>query len=179
VLVFAWRLLLDWLPTWNALHCRGILINPNDLSCVFCTQHTEEISHLFFLCPFNKGIWEAFSNWIGKSVPTYLVGCNHFTRFGKLFRHQNKGRTNHLIWLATTWCTWNLRNQVVFNGATPDASTLFEDIKFYSWLWFSRRLARDSCIIFSNWCQDPMSSILSSWSSWEYCKGLSTPSTPL
>jgi hypothetical protein len=162
VLVFAWRLLLDPPPTRHALHRRGILINTNDLPCVFCTHHTEEISHLFFLCPFSKGIWEAVSNWIGKSVPSDTVGSDHFTRFGKLFGHQHKGRINHLIWLATTWCTWNLRNQVVFKGVTPDAPTLFKDIQFYSWLWFSRRLAPDSCIIFTNWCQDPMSSILSS-----------------
>jgi hypothetical protein len=162
VLIFAWRLLLDRLPTRSALHRRGILLNQNDLHCVFCTHLSEEVSHLFFHCPFSKGVWDSVSNWIGKSVSSNLAGYDHFTRFGQLFRHQKKGRINHLIWLATTWCIWNLRNQVVFNGATPDASTLFEDIKFYSWLWFSRHFTRNSCIIFSIWCQDHMSSILSS-----------------
>jgi hypothetical protein len=122
----------------------------------------EDTTHLFFLCPFNKGIWEAVYNWIGESIPSDFDGCNHFMRFGKLFRHQKKGRVNHLIWLAATWCIWKLRNQVIFNGSTPASATLFEDIKFYSWLWFSRRLNCNSCIIFSNWCQDPMSAILSS-----------------
>jgi hypothetical protein len=162
VLIFAWRLLLDRLPTRQALHRRGILANPNDLKCAFCTHHLEEVSHLFFHCPFIKGVWEAVSNWIGKSIPSDIAGSDHFIRFGKLFQHQNKGRLKHLIWLTTTWCIWNLRNQVIFNGASPDATTLFDDIQFYSWLWFSRRLTPDSCFIFSTWSRDPMSSILSS-----------------
>jgi hypothetical protein len=162
VLIFAWRLLLDRLPTRQALHRRGILANPNDLKCAFCTHHLEEVSHLFFHCPFIKGVWEAVSNWIGKSIPSDIAGSDHFIRFGKLFQHQNKGRLKHLIWLTTTWCIWNLRNQVIFNRASPDATTLFDDIQFYSWLWFSRRLTPDSCIIFSTWSRDPMSYILSS-----------------
>jgi hypothetical protein len=161
VLVFGWRFLLDRLLTRSALSHRGILNNPNDLSGVFCTHHLEETTHLFFHCPFSKGIWEAVFNWIGKSVPSVIDGCNHFTRFENLFWHQKNGQINHLIWLATTWSVWNLRNQVVFNGVTLVASTLLKDIKFYLWLWFSRRFACNSCITFTNWCKDFMSSILS------------------
>jgi hypothetical protein len=140
------------------------LINPNDLHCVFCSQNVEDCEHLFFNCPFTKSVWELVYQWIGRSVVTgaaVVNGRHHFAQFGNLFWYPKGGRVNHLIWLATTWCVWNLRNQVVFKGATPIASTLADDIKTFSWLWLNGRFARNSCILFSDWCQDPMSSIIS------------------
>jgi hypothetical protein len=163
VLVFGWRLLLERLPTRGALHHRGILSNTHDPSCVFCLQHIEDCEHLFFSCAFTKSVWDEVFLWIGKSIASEgpVYGLNHFSLFGTLFRYPKGGRVNHLIWLATTWCVWNLRNQVVFNGATPSATSLLVDIKTFSWLWFSGRYARNSCISVSNWCQEPMNSILS------------------
>jgi hypothetical protein len=160
--VFGWRLLLQRLPTREALHHRGILNNTHDLSCVFCPQHIEDCAHIFYHCSFSKAVWEAVFNWIGKSVITDTDGWNHFSLFGTLFNFQKGGRTNHLLWLATTWNIWNLRNNVVFKGVIPNASTLLNDIKSFLWRWFSGRFARNSCIPFSDWCQDPMSFILNS-----------------
>jgi hypothetical protein len=163
VLVFGWRLLLDRLPTKGALNQRGILNNPHDLLCVFCLQHVEDSIHLFCHCSFVKRVWDLVSNWIGKNAAA--VSCpnvrDHFSLCGSLFRFPKGGRTNHLIWLTTNWCVWKARNSVVFNGDNPNISLLLDDIKLYSWLWFSGRYARNSCIPFSVWCQDPMSSILS------------------
>jgi hypothetical protein len=94
-------------------------------------------------------------------LQTPSVGT-HFSSFGTLFNYQKGGQTNHLIWLAPTWNIWKLRNQVAFNGVIPNASSLLQDIKSFSWLWFSGRFARNSCIPFTDWCQDPMSFIRSS-----------------
>jgi hypothetical protein len=164
VLVFGWRLLLDRLPTRGALHHRGILPNPNELNCIFRQQHVEDCEHLFFNCPVITSVWELVYHWMGRRVVTgaaVVNGRHHFARFGNLFRYPKRGRVNHLIWLVTTWCVWNLCNQVVFKGAIPNVSSLVDDIKKFSWLWFNGRFARNSCITFSDWCQDPMSSIIS------------------
>ncbi|CAJ2658481.1 unnamed protein product [Trifolium pratense] len=56
--IFGWRLLLEKLPTRAALHHRGILNNPHDISCIFCYMQMEDCSHLFFNCSFVKGVWE-------------------------------------------------------------------------------------------------------------------------
>jgi hypothetical protein len=64
VLVFGWRLLLQRLPTRGALHHRGILNNPHDLSCVFRSHHIEDCEHLFFDCSFTKGAWNLVFQWI-------------------------------------------------------------------------------------------------------------------
>jgi hypothetical protein len=55
-LVLGWRLLLDRLPTRSALNHRGILLNPNELLCEFCSLHVEDSGHLFLSCQFSKGI---------------------------------------------------------------------------------------------------------------------------
>jgi hypothetical protein len=164
VLVFGWRLLLERLPTKGALHRRGILTNNNELLCNFCSQQVEDCEHLFFNCTVITSVWELIYQWIGRRVITgaaIVNGRHHFSRFGNLFQYPKGGRVNHLIWLGTTWCVWNLRNQVVFNRATPTVSGMVDDIKTFSWLWFNGRFARNSCISFSDWCQDPMSSITS------------------
>jgi hypothetical protein len=102
ILVFGWRFIIDRLPTRSTLNLRGILLNPNGLSCVFYSQHVEDIGHLFFSCHFSTGIWCAISNWIGKTIPTGDVCCTHFL-FGKLFcLKKGGGRVSRLIWLATT-----------------------------------------------------------------------------
>ncbi|CAJ2652779.1 unnamed protein product [Trifolium pratense] len=54
--VFGWSLLLNRLPTRAALYHRGILTNLHELSCVLCFQQAEDEKHLFFSCPFSKGV---------------------------------------------------------------------------------------------------------------------------
>jgi hypothetical protein len=44
---------------------------------------------------------------------------------------KKRGRINYLIWLATSWNIWKHRNNVIFSGITPNASTLLEDIKTF------------------------------------------------
>jgi hypothetical protein len=83
--VFGWRPLLQHLPTREALHQRGILNNPHDLSCVLCLRHIEDCAHLFFHCSFSTIVWEVVFNWVGKSFATDTVGWNHFSLFGSLF----------------------------------------------------------------------------------------------
>jgi hypothetical protein len=144
VCVFGWRLLLQRLPTRAALNRRGVLINPHELSCIFCSHQIEDSDHLFFSCLFCKGVWEAFSRWIGKRIPTGVEGWNHFLLFGDLVKAKKIARVSYLIWLPTTWNIWKLRNNVIFNGSTPDGSSLLDDIKTTFWIWFTRRHGRNS-----------------------------------
>jgi hypothetical protein len=157
VLVFGWRFILDRLPTHLALNHRGIILNSNDMSCVFCSLNVEDIGHLFLSCHFSVGIWIAISNWLGKGIPTGVDRCAHFLMFGDMVRlKKGGGRVSRLIWLATTWSIWKLRNDVIFNGVTPDASNLVNNIKTISWLWFSGRFGRKANLTFLNWCIDPL-----------------------
>ncbi|XP_045821935.1 uncharacterized protein LOC123914805 [Trifolium pratense] len=130
--IFGWRVLLNRLLTRAALHHCGILTNHHELSCVFCFLQAEDEKHLFFSCPFSKGVWNKVLSWLGTSLQTGVEGRDHFLLFGDLFKMKDKCRVRYLVWLATTWNIWNLRNKVIFKGNIPDVSSLLETIKLHS-----------------------------------------------
>ncbi|CAJ2639614.1 uncharacterized protein LOC123915271 [Trifolium pratense] len=144
-----------------ALHRRGILTNPSELSCVFCFRHREDGAHLFFSCYFSIEVWRNVLKWIGLSTPMDVEGIDHFLLFGELFKVKDKGRVRHLVWLATTWNLWKMRNNVIFQGVIPDSSALLDSIKLSSWIWFNGRYGRNVFCPLSNWCLDPISCIQS------------------
>jgi hypothetical protein len=103
------------------------LLNPNDLLCEFCSLHIEDSGHLFLSCQFSKGIWAAIANWVGKNIVTGTACWHHFLSFGNLVSLKKGGdRVSRLIWLTAMRSIWNHRNNVIFNGATPDATTLLD-----------------------------------------------------
>lgn len=57
VVVFVWRLLLERLPTRDALLRRGIISAYHNICCVFCFANDESVSDVFFSCPFAYNIW--------------------------------------------------------------------------------------------------------------------------
>ncbi|XP_045802312.1 uncharacterized protein LOC123895887 [Trifolium pratense] len=154
--VFGWRLLLDKLPTRAALASKGILSNPHDLPCVFCFQAVETSHHLFFSCGKAIDLWKQVFTWMGVEASLQVGGRHHFTFFGSLVKSKKGGKVKHLIWLATTWCLWRLRNNIVFRGDFADFSGLLDQIKFVSWLWFSGRAGRKSGYLYHNWCMNPL-----------------------
>jgi hypothetical protein len=83
-----------------------------------------------------------------------VEGRNHFLIFSDLFKVKDKGCVCHLVWLATTWNIWKLGNNVILNGVTPDASSILDEIKLTSWMWFTSRYGRKACIPYSSWCYD-------------------------
>jgi len=68
-----------------------------------------------------------------------------------------------LIWLATTWCLWLMRN---------------DSIKTLSSVWFSARNEAKTCFDFPYWCNNPLACLQSGYH-YFVVMGLSTPSTPI
>jgi hypothetical protein len=154
--VFGWRLLLQRLPTKDALNHRGILIDPIDLPCTFCFTTKEDCNHLFFHCSFCSYIWRRVFNWLGHNPLNGIDGWEHFLRFGNMVKASKGKRVKHVIWLGTTWCIWKHRNEVLFKGVVPNASSLLGSIQIISWSWFYGRSGRHSSYSFANWCYDPL-----------------------
>ncbi|CAJ2673626.1 unnamed protein product [Trifolium pratense] len=140
--VFGWRLLLDKLPTRANLASKGILSSPHDLPCVFCFQVAEDCNHLFFSCNKVTELWRQVCLWLGCDYNLQEVGCKHFLSFGLIIKSKKGKKVRHLIWLATTWCLWRTRNNILFRGDKADFSALLDQIRFISWLWFSGRAGR-------------------------------------
>ncbi|CAJ2658352.1 unnamed protein product [Trifolium pratense] len=156
--VFGWRLLLEKLPTRDALASKGIITNPHETCCVFCFRHVEDCSHIFYHCKFSQLVWSAIFKWLGCSITIGEEGLNHFFKCGDLVKGH---RVRHLIWLTTNWCLWRLRNNIIFRGEVADVSKLIDNITAISWIWFSGRAGRKFTFSFADWCTNPIACLQS------------------
>jgi hypothetical protein len=156
VSIFAWRLLQNKLATRDELSNRGIILDPVHKTCVLCFCLAETCDHLFFLCPFTHKIWTMVGEWLGVANFMQNVGCAHFTNFGALLKPGRLKKVRHLIWCATTWCIWSLRNNIIFRGSSFSIDGLMDNIKTFSWLWFISRRGRNLNYVFSDWCTNPL-----------------------
>ncbi|CAJ2645290.1 unnamed protein product [Trifolium pratense] len=154
--VFGWRLLLEKLPTRVALAHRGIILSGGDLKCVLCSSMLEDLSHLFFNCIHVSNIWKKIYAWLGLPYNNQGIGHIHFMQFGAAVKAQKGMKFRHLIWLATTWCIWRMRNNIIFRGEGADFQRLFDHIRNISWYWFSGRVGRLDKSTFFDWCNNPL-----------------------
>ncbi|KAK2391015.1 hypothetical protein QL285_064512 [Trifolium repens] len=157
--IFGWRLLLEKLPTREALFDRGIITNSTDRNCAFCSNHVESMAHAFIHCNFSTNVWRRIFNWMG----LYFINSNsiqqHFIRYGELIKSKAtkvKNKHRHIIWLATMWCIWRGRNNIVFREDRITIGSLVDQIIYMSWFWFSGRLRSVVAISFDSWCTNPL-----------------------
>ncbi|XP_058726898.1 uncharacterized protein LOC131598299 [Vicia villosa] len=61
---FAWRILIDSLPTKINLFVRGVISSSPDLLCVFCKDREESLVHLLFSCDIAKLVWSSILGWL-------------------------------------------------------------------------------------------------------------------
>ncbi|XP_074283198.1 uncharacterized protein LOC141607746 [Silene latifolia] len=62
--------MVNKLPTIDNLVLRGIhLVN----RCVLCCQYSEDIQHLFFLCPYSAKVWTTMAAWLQTTSSTSLA----------------------------------------------------------------------------------------------------------
>ena len=61
-----WLVLLGRVKIEESLLRLNILQN-NDISCVLCNLHNEDMKHLFFTCHFARRIWSYCCQWWGVS----------------------------------------------------------------------------------------------------------------
>ncbi|CAJ2644735.1 unnamed protein product [Trifolium pratense] len=156
VSLFGWRLLLEKLPTREALFCKGIITNNHERSCVFCFKEVEDIQHIFFTCCITSQIWQKIFVWLGTNVISFEDVTCHFTLFGELAKGNHSKRIRHIIWLATTWSIWRTRNNIIFRGDCVNISSLVEQIVYFSWFWFIGRTWNNVNLVFSEWRNNPL-----------------------
>jgi len=148
IAVFAWRLLRDRLPTKSNLQARQVQIS--DMNCPFCGRMEEDASHLFIHCSKIQPLWWESMSWINFKGAMPLSTNQLFMQYSFL---QDDGRRNkrwQYWWLAITWSTWQLRNRILFSGATFDGNKLVEDATFLMWTWL-HNLEKDFTIHFNQW----------------------------
>ncbi|MCI16259.1 putative ribonuclease H protein, partial [Trifolium medium] len=130
--IFGWRLLLAKLPTRMALVRKGIIVNPRESCCAFCFREAEDIDHLFFNCPFSNQVWTKIYKWLNVEFIPFDESWKHFVTFGLLVTNKKYAKGRHVIWLATTWSLWRLRNHIMFRGDLANLSSLVDQITYIS-----------------------------------------------
>jgi hypothetical protein len=138
VSIFGWMLLLEKLPTKEALYNKGIITNTHERCCVFCFNEVEDIHHIFFTCTVSSLIWSKVFRWMGVNPISFVDISNHFTLFGDLLKGGHYKKFRHLIWLATTWSIWRKRNNIIFRGEFVNISSIssLDQIIYIAWFWF-------------------------------------------
>jgi hypothetical protein len=154
--IFGWRLLLEKLPTREALFNKGIISNNIEKRCVFCATHDQSIFHVFIQCSSSSTVWRKILTWMGLNLINSSSVQQHFLLFGDMIKSKSNKKHPHIIWLATTWCIWRWRNNLVFREDRATIFFLVNQIIYMSWFWFSGRLKSNVDISFDYWCTNPL-----------------------
>ncbi|RZB94304.1 Nucleolin 2 isoform G [Glycine soja] len=149
IAIFVWRLLRDRLPTKSNLQARQVQIP--DLNCPFCGRMEEDASHLFIHCSKIQPLWWDSMSWINLKGALPLSPKQLFMQYSFLQEDGRRNRRWQYWWLAITWTTWQLRNRILFSGATFDGNKLVEDATFLMWTWL-HNLEKDFTIHFNHCC---------------------------
>ncbi|GAU20845.1 hypothetical protein TSUD_120370 [Trifolium subterraneum] len=154
VIAFSWKLLRNRIPTKRNLANRGVQISGGSLDCVHCHGVEESMVHLFLFCDFATQVWNAIFRWLGLVI---IMPPNPFLLFDYFIgaARNNKLRIGFLlIWHATVWSLWRLRNEVIFSNGAKEIETVVDAIKLQSWKWGVSRHQIPICL-FYEWCWDP------------------------
>jgi hypothetical protein len=154
--IFGWRLLLGKLPTKAALFDKGIITNNFEKCCVFCSNEVEDIQHVFFNCNLIVQVWDSIFKWLGTNAIVNATVTEHFLTFGGIFKGKKTKGLRHIIWVATTWCIWRYRNNILFRGDSVNIYSLFNQILYIAWLWFIGSLRSTVDFSFFDWCNNPL-----------------------
>ena len=139
VVLFAWRLFRDRLPTKDNLLRRGV-INHASQTCVAGCDLVESSSHLFLHCNILGSVWHSIYRWIGVPVTNPFSVPDHFNQFSYSGGIGNKRRSLlQVIWYATVWKIWKERTDRLFNGSESPVLQVVDRIKAISYMWLKEK----------------------------------------
>ena len=149
VAMFAWRLLIDRLPTKDNLRRKQVELN--DYLCPFCSSVEESASHLFFHCSKVLPLWWESLSWVNMVVVFPQHPRQHF------IQHMHQSYEGLMAtrwkwwWLSLTWSIWKHRNSIIFSSSTFNANKMMDDAVFLLWTWLRRHLEKGFVSHFNQW----------------------------
>jgi len=100
VLIFAWRLFLNRIPTRDKLFQRKVLL-VSEHGCIANCGINEDIEHLFLTCCFFGGVWNIVAIWLGFSSAFHCQLFAHLHQFSGLRGFSKKStKSMQIIWLS-------------------------------------------------------------------------------
>ena len=156
VVLFAWRLLHDRLPTKDNLYHRGVIV-ADDRLCVGGCRSLESSTHLFLHCNIFGGVWQLIHRWLGVCSVLPYDPADYLIQFGSLGGNCSMVRQSilHLIWYATTWEIWKERNSRLFNDKVCPTHQIVDKIKSLSFMWLKVKLP-NLAVNYHGWWLNPV-----------------------
>jgi hypothetical protein len=154
VVAFAWRAILNRVPTKANLALRNVLGPEVNSLCGLCNTREESVHHLFLHCEVASEAWLSLMRWLNHyfiSPPNLVV---HWECWLGGDRANKVKKGLGIIWLATIWALWKSRNDKVFNEANVEVDAIVEEVKVLAWKWAMGRMSIPVCLFFE-WCWNP------------------------
>ncbi|KAJ0825826.1 putative reverse transcriptase zinc-binding domain-containing protein [Helianthus annuus] len=151
---FCWRVIINRVPTMDALVRRNVQID--SVRCRFCNCQDESVEHLFVACEFAQSVWDFVASW---------TRCPRFFIFGikdlfEAYKHEVGTRrwkmTVYSVIQIAVWCIWKCRNDMIFNNKQPNIIGVKEQIRHLGYIWIRNR-ARAQVITWEQWCEFDLS----------------------
>lgn len=116
VVAFAWKVLLNRVPTKVNLALRNVLAPEESNVCVMCNMGEESSLHLFFHCDLASSTWRKYDVVAGLFLSN---SSKSHCPLGVLEwggRNKNITKGLLLIWNTTIWALWKVRTIKVLMG---------------------------------------------------------------
>jgi len=135
VVIFAWRMFRDRLPTKDNLLRRHV-INVDAQSCVGECGEMETSPRLFLHGDFFGSVWNFILRWLGINSVMSCDVSSHFNQFSFIGgAAKSKQYILQAIWFATVWQIWKERNNRVFNDKNCTLQQVVDKNKSTTFMW--------------------------------------------
>jgi hypothetical protein len=156
VILFAWRLFRDRLPTKNNLYHRHV-IGVDAQLCVGGCGEVETSSHLLLHCTVFGAVWHYILRWLGLLAVLPGDANSHFHQFGFLGGVAKTRRAIlQVIWFAVTWEIWKERNNRIFKNKFCSITQVVDKIKSLTFTWLKGKYA-SLPLNYHGWWTNPFS----------------------
>lgn len=116
MVAFAWRALLNRLPTKVNVAWRNVISPDQSILCGLCDRREKSSLHLFLHCDLASSVWLLLMSWLDDFFLTPPNLFVHWECWGGWERNKIIKKGRWLIWLSTLWVLWKVRNDKIFNG---------------------------------------------------------------
>ncbi|XP_058758618.1 uncharacterized protein LOC131631863 [Vicia villosa] len=147
---------MDRLATRDQLMKRNIIANIDMSLCVFGYGFAENSNHLFLNYAFLARVWKKIMEWLGIDVPLGTGFCDHFLQVMNALRKSCSLRRAAGIWMATCWCIWKQRNDIIFNNVVGDVDEIVHSVKMFTWWWLALGSKQRVICNFYEWFHTPL-----------------------
>lgn len=141
VVLFAWRLFRDRLPTKDIIFHRGVL-DHNSMECVAGCGSSESSRHLLLHCNFLGSVWHFIYRWLSiyAAVPQHV--SDHFIQFSFIGGPaKSRQLILQVIWFATVWKIWKGINNRLFIDKSYSVLQMVDKIKLLAFVWLKAKFA--------------------------------------